>query len=51
MSQRRGQRAFNDLHASDPAIAEQIVGTEFDPFYDDTRLQAFYGRVTELRQA
>lgn len=45
---RAGQRAFNDLARSDPQTAERIRGTEFDPFYDDTRLPAFRRRIREL---
>lgn len=47
---RAGQRAFNDLYLSDPAIADLIRGSEFDPFYDDTRLAVFRRRVEELRR-
>ncbi len=47
---RSGQQAFNDLYLSDPAIANLIRGSEFDPFYDDTRLPAFRRRVEELRR-
>jgi hypothetical protein len=48
---RPGQKAFNELYAQDPAIADQIRCTDADPFYDDRRLDAFRKRVAELRAA
>lgn len=47
---RAGQEAFNQLASSDPEIAEEIRGTPFDPFYDDSRMPAFCERVAELRR-
>lgn len=47
--QRVGQKAFNDLHAIDPEIADLIRGTTDDPFYDDSRLDRFHLRVAALR--
>jgi hypothetical protein len=46
--QRRGQYLFNRLDQDYPAIAEKIADTEYDPFYDDTRVVAFERRVREL---
>lgn len=48
--QRRGQRAFNELYEQDREIADAIRATEFDPFYDDSRLDAFHARVAQLRR-
>lgn len=48
MSARAGQAAYNDLYMSDPETANAITGTDADPFYDDSRLPAFYARVQEL---
>jgi hypothetical protein len=39
---RAGQRAFNDLAARDPQLAELLRGSAYDPFYDDSRLDAFH---------
>jgi len=47
--QRAGQKAFNELYAVSPEIANQIRGSKYDPFYDDTRLQAFYLEVDRIR--
>ena len=47
--QRAGQKAFNELYAVSPEIANQIRGGKYDPFYDDTRLQAFYLEVDRIR--
>jgi hypothetical protein len=48
MKLRIGQKAFNDLYESNPAIADKIRGTEFDPFYDDSRMKLFLDRVDEI---
>ena len=45
---RKGQEAFNKLWEENPTVASAITGSEFDPFYDDTRLEAFYKKVEEL---
>ena len=49
MELRSGQVAFNELFRTDPEIANLIRGTEFDPFYDDEKLEAFYEKVKEFR--
>jgi hypothetical protein len=46
---REGQRAFNELHTRDPELAEIIRGSDCDPFYDDSRLDAFRQRVQRVR--
>jgi hypothetical protein len=48
---RAGQLAFNELHRTDPDIANKIRGTMDDPFYDDTRLARFETKVAALRAA
>jgi hypothetical protein len=39
--QRAGQRIFNAVYALDPAFADSVRATDVDPFYDDTRCEAF----------
>lgn len=39
---RAGQAAFNMLYVLRPDLADQIRGTDLDPFYQDERLPAFY---------
>jgi hypothetical protein len=46
---RDGQRAFNQLYVQNPALAASIRGTEHDPFYDDSRLDAFHRRVAQMQ--
>jgi hypothetical protein len=36
--QRLGQAHFNVLRTFDPEFADEITGTELDPFYDDGNL-------------
>lgn len=45
---RQGQEAFNNLHMTHPDIAREIQGTEYDPFYDDSKLETFNERVTDM---
>jgi hypothetical protein len=40
--QRPGQAAYNTLAVLHPDLAEQVHGTERDPFYIDKRLPAFF---------
>lgn len=47
-TQREGQKAFNLLYKYYPLIADKIRATEFDPFYDNSKLPAFYGEVGRL---
>lgn len=39
--ERMGQAYFNQLHEDMPEIANQIRGTEVDPFYDDVQIGNF----------
>lgn len=39
---RPGQAAFNAFHRIDPAGADKIRGTAFDPFHVDDRLPDFW---------
>jgi len=50
MELRPGQIAFNELYTTEPSIANLIRGSEFDPFYDDEKLDAFYEKVAELKK-
>lgn len=45
--ERWGQALFNSLHYLDPELANEVRGTEADPFYDDARVDAFYSRMAE----
>ena len=38
---RPGQALFNALHTIDPALANQIRGSQADPFHDGSRIEAF----------
>lgn len=40
---RRGQAAFNLMEDLQPEFAESIRGTEIDPYYDDGKLDSFFG--------
>lgn len=42
---RGGQAAFNTLREIRPELAEELRGTEFDPFYRDELVGAFFGQV------
>lgn len=45
---RDGQAAFSALHALRPSLADSIRGTiTADPFYDDSRLDAFWASLEE----
>lgn len=35
---RRGQFLYNELKRVNPDLATKILGTRFDPFYDDERI-------------
>lgn len=45
---RVGQVYYIVLSGMHPEIADQINDTAADPFYDDSRLPAFFHRVQEL---
>lgn len=42
---RVGQAWFNALHEIDPGLANQIRGSQDDPFYRDDRVTAFVQRI------
>lgn len=44
---RVGQHAFNMLFDVKPKLAEKIRGTDYDPFYFDTKLDKFWEFVGE----
>ena len=44
---RDGQRMFNLLRHVNPACAEQLRGTQADPFYEDSRIPAAWRFVSE----
>lgn len=46
---RWGQSLFNALWVLYPDLAEQIRGTESDPFHSDDRVPAFTSAVMEAR--
>lgn len=43
-SMRLGQALYNVAYSQNPAIAH-LAGTEVDPFYDDSRIEAFLDRI------
>lgn len=45
---RLGQWMFNELRNEFPDIAGQIIGTEYDPFYVDSKIPAFLKRVLDF---
>lgn len=42
---RSGQILFNNLYDIAPEVANEIRGTEFDPYYFDSRIRAFLDRI------
>lgn len=48
---RIGQALFNALCVSWPELAEKVRGSEVDPFYDDTRIDAFIAFVARWWEA
>jgi hypothetical protein len=44
-NQRKGQAAFNALYEMSPVLADKIRTTEFDPFYQDSKIPAFMREV------
>lgn len=48
--QRRGQAYFNGLYNTRPDLADQIRGTEFDPFSDDNKVTEFLRWVYQHTQ-
>lgn len=45
---RAGQHAYNCLRSVRPDIANAIVNTDADPFYNNDNLDAFWKKVQEL---
>lgn len=45
---RLGQAYFNVLNTYYPKIAEQIRATEFDCFYDDSKIEIFKQKIKEI---
>jgi hypothetical protein len=45
---RLGQVLFNQLYNENTAVANEIRGTEFDPFYQDVRIDSFLERVDQV---
>lgn len=43
--QREGQAYFNALHSIYCDVADVVRATDADPFYDDTRLKAFFDAI------
>lgn len=46
--QRYGQYLWNQLSGVRNDITSKLVGTELDPFYEDSRVSAFLTRVAEM---
>jgi hypothetical protein len=42
---RHGQFVFISFYQRYPVLMRQIAGTKYDPFYDDSKLAAFYDRM------
>ena len=42
---RMGQSIFNTLFARHPALANEVRGSEVDPFYIDENLEAFFKEI------
>jgi hypothetical protein len=38
--ERRGQALFNALYSMNQELAEEIRNTEYDPYFDDTKILA-----------
>lgn len=45
--QRYGQACFNVLHAVEPKLANEIRGTNLDPFHRDERVPEFLAKVRD----
>ena len=45
---RAGQAVFNAFYQEHPELARALVGSDVDPFYDDSRLEAFHAAVNVL---
>ena len=45
---RVGQCMFNILYERYPKVADEIRGSKFDPFYQDSRIEEFKNKVKEI---
>ena len=46
-SWRKGQAYFNYLYQLHPDVADEIRGTEYDPFYLNSRIEKFLNKISE----
>ena len=46
-SWRKGQAYFNYLYQLHPDVADEIRGTEYDLFYNDSRIEKFLNKISE----
>ena len=44
---RKGQAYFNYLYQLHPNVASEIRETEYDPFYNDSRIEKFLNKISE----
>ena len=44
---RKGQAYFNYLYQLHPDVADEIRETEYDPFYNDSRIEKFLNKISE----
>ena len=44
---RKGQAYFNYLYQLHPDVANEIRETEYDPFYNDSRIDKFLNKISE----
>jgi len=44
---RKGQFLFNKLYEIDPVLANEIRGSDTDPFYDDNKIMSFKDKVID----
>ena len=44
---REGQSIMNALFEVNPILYKEISGSEFDCFYDDTKISAFWNKLAE----
>lgn len=44
---RKGQAYFNYLYQLHPDVAYEIRETEYDPFYNDSRIEKFLNKISE----
>ena len=44
---RKGQMYFNELYNMNSQLADSIRSSEYDPFYDDSRINKFLNKISE----